>query len=469
MSIGQYTGAPSGNGMTGIRKYLNDQGYKDDQIGYSNGNVSLNGKRFINATPAADGSTYAAPSALQGALKQYNTGNNSAMANNLNNNMYNNVTQQPFQFKQQQSPFSYDPNSDQAYQAALKSAQQNIQTGQNNTLANLLAHGQGNSSYAASATQQIANKEMGNVSNNILPQLISQAYQRYQDQNNNDYRNQAANYGVGQDQFKNQSALSNYFNGLGQQDFNNNIATNQDTRAGAAQDANFSGYYTNPNTSAIQRAMQENSAAYASASPEQQKHLHDDNLKLAASIGGHDATGNGDYSYGPTRTLAGQNQDFNQQLGLGNQKIAQQNADSMEQERKDMGAYRQAEAARQMAIANGQIGLGRQSNNIAQQKYDQENNARSIEGEVYGHANDFQTAQDVNDYFNANGSYLTKNLGSTAVENMKKSFLAPFNADNKQGNSDYNKALSMAQKDPRWLMDGNDKKALVKEYQDLMN
>lgn len=227
--------------LLGIRKYLQDQGYGDSDIGFNNGNVTLKGQNLISATPQAQtdlsqglykDSAYASSGALKNALAGYQNTygapklDNTNKMNNLNNSLYNNTTAKPFEFKQQQSPFSYDPNSDQAYQAALRSAQSNIKTGQNNTLANLLAHGQGNSSYAASAAQQIANKEMGNVSNNILPQLIQQAYQRYQDQNNNDYRNQAANYGVGQDQFKNQSALSNYFNGLGQQEIDNQYKNN---------------------------------------------------------------------------------------------------------------------------------------------------------------------------------------------------------------------------------------------------
>jgi len=103
-------------------------------------------------------------------------------------------------------PFEYTAaniESDPTYQAALATARQNIQTGQNNTLANLVANGQGHSSYADTVTQQIANKEMGNVSNNILPQLIQQAYQRHNDEFNNHNLVQTQNYGVTQDAFNN--------------------------------------------------------------------------------------------------------------------------------------------------------------------------------------------------------------------------------------------------------------------------
>jgi hypothetical protein len=318
MSIGAYTGGA--NGMTGIRKYLNDQGYKDDQITYGNGAVSLNGRSFYNATPQADGSTYAPQSALQSALKSYQGADNNTKLNTTVDNMYNSAnTTTPFQFKQQQPEFKFDANSDPAYLSQLALAKNNIQTGQNNTMANLAAHGQGNSSYAATASQQVADREYNNISNQILPNLIQQAYQRYQDQNNNDYRTQAANYGVGQDQFRNQSALSSYLNGVGQQDFTNNLATNQDNRSQQAQDANFTGYYQDPNTSAIKKAMEANSASYAGASAEQQQMLHQKNLELAKSIGGVDTTGNGDYSFGPgQRTLAGQASDMNQTQSMAN-------------------------------------------------------------------------------------------------------------------------------------------------------
>lgn len=226
-AIAAYLNGSTGSDKTGIRKYLNDQGYKDDQITYGNGNVMLNGKNFYSATPEADGSTYASAGALQNALKQYNGTDITSKANNLNNTMYNNVTAQPFQFKQQQSPFSYDQNSDVQYQNALKSALANAHQASNNAQSQLGARGIGNSSIASNMANQIQQKAVGDVTTNVLPSLIQQAYQRYQDQNNNDYRNQVANYGAQQDQFKNQSALSNYFNGLGQQDVDNQYRDGQ--------------------------------------------------------------------------------------------------------------------------------------------------------------------------------------------------------------------------------------------------
>jgi len=118
---------------------------------------------------------------------------------------------------------------------------------------------------------------------------------------------------------------------LEQQQFTNNLATNQDTRAQSTQDHNFSqdtitnnrntvndkatftGDYTSPETSAIQQQMAKNSAEYATASPEQQAVIHQNNLDLAKQLGQTYDPGTGTYSGGntSTRTLAGQTQDMN--------------------------------------------------------------------------------------------------------------------------------------------------------------
>lgn len=103
--------------------------------------------------------------------------------------------------------FSYDYNTDPAYQAALNSARQNITNQQADTNAFLRASGQGKSSYSETLANQIGAKEMGRISNEVLPQLISQAYQRYADQANRDMQVQQMNYGVTQDQLSNLANL----------------------------------------------------------------------------------------------------------------------------------------------------------------------------------------------------------------------------------------------------------------------
>lgn len=225
------------------------------------------------------------------------------------------VNSTPFEFKQTTAPFQYNADSDPAYQAALRQAQRNTQTAAGNTAAAMNSRGIMDSTITADRTGQQAQQEYGRVSDTILPQLMQQAYTKYQDQNNNDYRNQLANYQSGQDQLKNLTGYAGTLSNQNQQDFTNNLATNQDTRAQAAQDANFTGYYNDSNTAAVKKQMLANSAAYNSASPEEQQRLHAENLKLAASIGGSDTTGNGDYAFGPgQRTMQGQTLDNAKQV-----------------------------------------------------------------------------------------------------------------------------------------------------------
>lgn len=78
-------------------------------------------------------------------------------------------------------PYTYNPDSDPGYQAALKSAQQNLMVNQKNTNAQLRATGQGKSSYSETVANQLANQSAENIANNILPQYMQQDYARYQD------------------------------------------------------------------------------------------------------------------------------------------------------------------------------------------------------------------------------------------------------------------------------------------------
>ncbi|ANY67318.1 hypothetical protein BBD42_13165 [Paenibacillus sp. BIHB 4019] len=80
------------------------------------------------------------------------------------------------------TPFSYDINTDPAYQAALALAKQNISQQQSDTNAQLRATGQGKSSYSETVANQIGTKEMGRISTEVVPTLMQQAYQRNQDQ-----------------------------------------------------------------------------------------------------------------------------------------------------------------------------------------------------------------------------------------------------------------------------------------------
>lgn len=131
-----------------------------------------------------------------------------------------NAQQQPFQFKAPQ-PFSYNPQSDPQYQAALRQAQQNAQTAGNNAMVQLGSRGIGNSSITSDRVAQIQQSELGRVSDTVLPQLMQQAYQRYADEANRDYQMQLANYQAQQGQNDQLRALAGMLSGLDQQDLDN--------------------------------------------------------------------------------------------------------------------------------------------------------------------------------------------------------------------------------------------------------
>ncbi|KHL95368.1 hypothetical protein QW71_12955 [Paenibacillus sp. IHB B 3415] len=116
----------------------------------------------------------------------------------------------------QATPFSYDANSDPAYQAALERARANIQTGNNQVQADTNRRGILNSTITTDRGSEIAAQEMGNVETTVLPQLMQQAYQRYADQQNQE-----------QQQFANQGSLSQMYTNEDQRGIDN---TN--TRAG---------------------------------------------------------------------------------------------------------------------------------------------------------------------------------------------------------------------------------------------
>lgn len=268
-----------------------------------------------------------------------------------------------------------------------------------------------------------------------------------------------------------------------------------DARNATNDAANYTNYY-NPsgmNATQINKEIAQNSAAYANASPEQRQQLHNQNVYLNGLLGKTDSTGNGDYTGGNPngivgyRTGVGQQQDFNE--GLKNKEFDYTQArdlikDTQYKQKFDEdvrqfdvktaldNAYKQGQLTQEQyngATQRMSVNNSSKSQGITNQKYQNEQVGRQVESEVYGHSQEFKTAQDVNDYFKANGAYLASKLGASDLDKLQKSFLAPFNADTKTDNSVYDKALSAAQKDPTWLLPSTDKKALIKEYQDLIS
>lgn len=92
---------------------------------------------------------------------------------------------------QQSTPFNYDPNSDPAYQSALKRAQANIAEGNSAAQAEMNRRGILNSTITSDRMGEIASTEMGRVETDVLPSLMQQAYQQYLNQQAQDQQRYA--------------------------------------------------------------------------------------------------------------------------------------------------------------------------------------------------------------------------------------------------------------------------------------
>lgn len=226
----------------GIRQGLNSQGVDNSRIGYSNGYVTVDGKNFMKADlnnqgtsytnqqnfntawnnfnpaqptntptqPASNPMVQAANSVKAGTTSSY-TPYSSPTENTLNQMQDFINKNSGFQYKGP-DPFTYDPQSDPAYQSQLAEAKRNIADQQVDTNAVLRAQGQGKSSYSELVQQQIGDKTLASLADTLVPQLMQQAYQRYNDSANRDLQVQQLNYGTQQD------AVANLANLYGLQD-----------------------------------------------------------------------------------------------------------------------------------------------------------------------------------------------------------------------------------------------------------
>lgn len=129
--------------------------------------------------------------------------------------------------------FSYDPNSDPAYQAALQRARANIDAGNSQVQAEMNRRGLLNSTITSDRMGEISASEMGRVEYETLPQLMNQAYQRYQ----NDLAQQQQN-------FSNMGALAQMYSNEDQRGFDNTIT-----------EANLTGNYTSPEAKALVQSL----------------------------------------------------------------------------------------------------------------------------------------------------------------------------------------------------------------------
>lgn len=129
--------------------------------------------------------------------------------------------------------FSYDPNSDPAYQAALQRARANIDSGNSQVQAEMNRRGLLNSTITSDRMGEISANEMGRVEYETMPQLMNQAYQRYQN-----------DLALDQQNFSNLGALAQMYSNEDQRGFDNTIT-----------EANLTGNYTSPEAKALVQSL----------------------------------------------------------------------------------------------------------------------------------------------------------------------------------------------------------------------
>lgn len=292
---------------------MNNNGYDNSKIGYNqdSGYVTYDNQPFMKPQMNVNGTTYTDQSTFDNALNQYkqNSANTAAAYNTTpqpaaqpaNQGYTNPYTQQITDIMSRINAASQSQPVDVYSTPQYAAAQAQAQRGANESI----RAGQemfGNDRMARSSDALQFGQNAQNKANEYLNlQLVPQIQAQLQAQKQQELQNQQAQF-------------NNYFNLSNQADSQYNSDRNFNAGRQDAATAATAYYTPDANTiSSVRKQMEANSAAYADASPEQQKQLHEANLQLAASIGGNDTTGNGDYAYGPMRTIQGQQLDYNQQ------------------------------------------------------------------------------------------------------------------------------------------------------------
>ncbi|GIO13531.1 hypothetical protein J19TS2_30860 [Cohnella xylanilytica] len=173
------------SGQQWVRSYLKSLGYNDNQIGYNSGSksVTLDGNDFFQPTYTKNGQAFGTTEQLDNAHNAYQYRQGQKNANDLLTR-FRSALDKPVQ----QASFSYDANSDPQYQAALQQAQANAKRATGNAIASLNARGIDTSSVASDRAAQIEQQSLGQVTSEVLPQLVQQAYGRWANEQNMAYQ-----------------------------------------------------------------------------------------------------------------------------------------------------------------------------------------------------------------------------------------------------------------------------------------
>ncbi|RCW44214.1 hypothetical protein [Paenibacillus prosopidis] len=196
-------------GQSYVRRELEGAGFTN--IGYDKGRnmVTAGGMDVLQPDKVVNGSSIASGDRLKQAISQIRERENQKKQQDLYTRLESMLGSAP---KPQE--FNYNAEADPVYQAALRRAGANAQTATGNAMAEMNRRGLLNSTIMGDRAAQIQQGEYGRVSDEILPQLIQQAYGRYRDT----YSDQYQQY---RDQVGDVGNLLSTTNQLGQQALDN--------------------------------------------------------------------------------------------------------------------------------------------------------------------------------------------------------------------------------------------------------
>lgn len=202
-------------GQSYVRNALEGAGMTD--IGYDKGRnmVTSGGMDVIQPDKVVNGSSIASGDALKNAISKFREQDNQKKQQDLYTKLNELLGAAP-----QAKEFSYDAEADPVYQAALRRAQANATTATGNAMAEMNRRGLLSSTIMGDRAAQIQQGEFGRVSDEILPQLIQQAYGRHRDT----YGDQYQQY---RDQVGDTGNLLSTTNQMGQQAWENGMASKE--------------------------------------------------------------------------------------------------------------------------------------------------------------------------------------------------------------------------------------------------
>lgn len=382
--------------------------------------------------------------------------------------------------------FTYDPNTDPAYQAQRQLAQ--LRAGD-----------------ASKQAMEIAN-EKGILGSSMTGESLAQIQQRAEQEAASyipQYREQA--YGQFQDRLQNAGSLLRTASDL--RGYDDNLAMEK---------ANITGTYLDPDAESKINRIIELGEAWNTGSPEQQAQYHQEAESLRSelqgmgidpSLFGADKTTEqrtANIGKAGVQTLVGQNQQFNQDVtetelmarltghlpdGTPTNEKQQKDLDNAWNTIKEIGyvpaslaqivgvpvntktqdAIKTAIAQQNANTSSFSAQTSRQNVEQDQSKVDQQKDMNAQQAQIMDGIAQFDTAAEASAWLNANAKSITESLGADTFSEMKK-MLPLFFGEDTSGDQAAStqklrqQATDMAQKDLRWKNSKQDKEALIQEY-----